>query len=504
MKYRFLKDDGTLKERICQLNGIDAAELDVSAFLNTPDLPAIEAFKETLLAHKDKRFLIVGDYDCDGICATVIIKRLLEHLQIASNYFIPSRFKQGYGLNEQIVRNAHDNHFDAIFCVDNGVVAYEPLQLAKELGLLTFIIDHHEHAEVPEADAFLHPSLLPEGYQDMCAAGLCCLFADHFYQDELSQVYGGLATIADMVRVLGYNRFLIKRMYEILKTKEILPIKYLLQDVSLDYEQLSYTVIPKINAISRLEELMNVNYMVRYLLENDASCMQFLPHIEKINRIRKEDTKKMYQYAKAFIEKEKPMIVLRSVHFKEGLCGLLANRLMNELNKPVLVLCEKEGELKGSGRSPAGFDLYTYLKAFSSLFSTFGGHEQAVGLSLPAEAFTELMTMIDEHPFSIEEKTDHILLIDPEKIDLAILSELEELRPFGTSFKEPRFALQDVKIKDRFLVAGKYPKYSINNNLDAISFDPSHADKSFHTMIGKLQRDHYRRNRISFVIEDLL
>lgn len=504
MNYRFLEDDRPLIERICQLNGISAADLDLSAFFNVPILPIVETFKEKLSEYQDKRFLIVGDYDCDGICATVIIKRLLESLHIACNHFIPSRFKQGYGLNEQIVRNAYDNAFDVIFCVDNGSVACDALALAKELGLKVFIIDHHEYADAPEAEAFLHPDLFPQEYRDMCAAGLCCLLSDSFHEDELSEVYGGLATIADMVRVLGYNRFLIKRMYEILKTKDILPIRYLLGDASLDYEQLSYTVIPKINAVSRLEELMNVNYMVHYLKDNDASCMKYLKYIENINTIRKEDTKKMYAYAKKQIDPDQPFLLLKSDTFKEGLCGLLANRMMNEYQKPVLVLSEKEGELKGSGRSPDGFDLYTYLKAFSGLFTAFGGHEQAVGLSLPLEAYDALTDAIAKNPFLLKDKDMDVLVTDPDKVDLEMLSQLEGLRPFGTAFKEPLFAFKDVEYRNCFLIAQKYPKYVLTRQLEAISFHSDHINKQFTTMIGRIQRDSYHKNHIRFVIEDLL
>ena len=108
MKYHFLTEGQNLKERICQLNGIDCQELEISAFLNMQEIPEVDAFKQRILENRDKRFLIVGDYDCDGICATVIIKRLLDRMHIASNYIIPSRFRQGYGLNEEIVRNAYE------------------------------------------------------------------------------------------------------------------------------------------------------------------------------------------------------------------------------------------------------------------------------------------------------------------------------------------------------------------------------------------------------------
>ena len=503
MRYHFNNETGTLKERICKINNISESALDVSGFKPDYDLSILNDFKEKLLSDKDKRFFIAGDYDCDGICATTIMMRLLDSLGIKANYYIPSRSKEGYGLNERIVDTAIENGFEALLCVDNGIVAAEQLNKAREAGLRTYVIDHHEYLELPEADAILHPNLFPPAYHDMCASGICALLANSFKEDSLYFAYGGLATLADMVSVFDYNRYLMKKMIEVLKNEDIYPLKYLLgPDVT--YDNLSFNVIPKINAVSRLDEYMNVNYVVRYLLDNSPDCQKYLGKIEAINIQRKDLSRQMAALASRIMDKESDLIIVRSDSFKEGLCGLIANRIMNETGKAVLVLSEVNDELKGSGRSPKGADLYSYLKETDDIFTSFGGHQQAVGLSLKKDDYDKLLSYVKNNSFVYEESEKEVLEFDQDEMSFEILNELEELKPFGTDFAEPLLGLKDVRFSKKFLIKGLYPKFSLNENLEAISFDPANANKQFNTLIGHLKRDEYRNLKLSFVIEDLL
>ena len=503
MKYRFNNEAGSLKERICKINNISEEALDVSGFKPDYDLHILNDFKEKLLSDKDKRFFIVGDYDCDGICATTIMMRLLDSLGIRANYYIPSRSKEGYGLNERIVDTAIENGFEALLCVDNGIVAEEQLLKAREAGLNTYVIDHHEYHELPKADAILHPSLFPQEYHDMCASGVCAFLANSFKEDSLYFAYGGLATLADMVSVFDYNRYLMKKMIEVLKNEDIYPLKYLLGSKA-SFDDLSYNVIPKINAVSRLDEHMNVNYVVRYLLDNSPDCQKYLNKIEAINIERKDLSRQMAALASRIMDRDLDPIIVRSDSFKEGLCGLIANRIMSETGKAVLVLSEVNDELKGSGRSPKGADLYSYLKKTSDFFTSFGGHQQAVGLSLKKDDYEKLLNYVKENSFEYEENEKEVLEFDQDEMSFELLNELEELKPFGTDFVEPLLGLKDVRFSKKFMIKGMYPKFTLNENLEAISFDPANGNKQFNTMIGHLKKDDYRAYRLSFVIEDLL
>ena len=501
MKYRFNTDDLDLKERICAINGIDPESLDVSDFQPDYSLDVIKNFKDELFSCRDKRFLIVGDYDCDGICATVIMKRLLDHLDIVNNYYIPSRSREGYGISERIVQTAIDHQFEVIFCVDNGIVANETLLNARNAGIKVLIIDHHEYHETPEADAFLHPDLFPEAYRDMCAGGLCALLSNSIEFDVLSSVYGGLATLADMVTVLGYNRYLMKEMIRLLNEEEVYPLHYLAGSKDIDYDKLSYQVIPKINAVSRMDDRMNVNHVVKYLLDNSSGCMIYLNRIEEINRTRKELTRQMSSLAERIMNPDQKVIVVCSETFKEGLCGLIANRMMYEYQKPVLVLANSKEELKGSGRSPQGSDLYQYLKQAQELFMTYGGHEQAVGLSLKADKLDDLLSFISSHEFTLEEQIKDVLLIDQEKIGFNLLKELESLKPFGSGFPEPYIGIKDPQIQRTYTSAGRFRKYTLNDRLEAIDFR-CNEEEHCSMFIGKLKRDDYHNSKLSFVIEE--
>lgn len=504
MKYLFNKDPGTIKERVCRINGVRPEQLDVSGFRPDYDNEILKEFKEKLLAEKDKRFFIVGDYDCDGICATTIMMRLFADLKIRANYYIPSRSKDGYGLNSRIVDTAAENDFDCLLCVDNGVAATEQLEYAAELGLKTFVIDHHEYSRKPEVDAFLHPDLFEEDYADMCAGGLCALLSNSIREDELTEVYGGLATLADMVSVFGYNRYMLGKMLEILNREKIYPIHYLLSRSDVTYDSLAFNVIPKINAVSRLDEQLNVNYVVRYLLDNSSGCMAYLNKIEMINTERKDLSKQMAALASRIREDVNGVFIVRSQAFKEGLCGLIANRLMNECGRPILVFAENDGELKGSGRAPQGCDLYAYLKGISKIFTAYGGHQQAVGLSMKGDDYEKLKEYIINNDLKFEEQYCEVLCITKDDLDLELLKELDELKPFGSGFAEPLLCLENVEYSRKYLISKSYPKFVLNENTEAISFNPGFADKDFSTMIGHLKKDDYHRGKLSFVIEDLL
>ena len=503
MKYIYDESNLSIIDRICQINNIDYDQLDVSEFKPDYNLEILNEFKEILLLNKDKKFLIVGDYDCDGICATTIIKKLLDDLKIRNNYYIPSRSKDSYGLNNRIVDNAINNDFEILLLVDNGVVAYESIDYAKSNGIDTLIIDHHEYEDRPNVLGLLHPGLFSKEYEDMCASGLCALLSNSFRYDEDAIVYGGLATLADMVSVLGYNRYLMKEMMKLLIDKRNIPISYLLSNNPITYDSLAFNVIPKINAVSRLEEDLNVNYVVKFLLK-EGDIYTYLNKIEAINKKRKELSKQMYGFALRNINEEDNIIIIKSDLFIEGLCGIIANRLMNNYNKPVIVFSESDGLLKGSGRSPKSIDIYSYMKQFESLFSSFGGHNQALGLSLSIDKYDELNELIKNNPIVSEEIYKDVLVLNIEDINEELLNDIESLKPFGKDFIQPLFGIKDFEIKNKYLISKLYPKYVLSDTLEAISFKESDKDKEFKEMIGTLKKDDYHRDKISFIIEDLI
>ena len=498
MKYHYVREGESFKEKILLLNHIQEKDLDTSSYEEVSLIQAT-SFREILLSLKDSRFLIVGDYDCDGISATAIMKRLLDHLGISSNFTIPSRIKEGYGLHESTVRMAKENGFDVLLTVDNGIAARAEISLAKSLGLNVLIIDHHEFEELPEADAILHPALLPEGFQKLCAAGTCALLSESIYHDELNIVYAGLATQADMVGVLGYNRYLLKGMLELLNKRDIYQINFLSGKTHYDYEDLSFQVIPKINAVSRLG--YNVGFLVNYLLSSRAICKNQAEQIDRVNRERQALTRSMSSLAKEMAKDEYPVMIIKDERFEEGLCGLVANRLLSSYHKPILVMKTYEEEYRGSGRSIDGFNLYEYLKSFPS-FKTFGGHDKAVGLSILKEDYEEFIRYLQEHEAVYEEVVRDVIMISPKDISYESYQTIEDLKPFGVDFREPVFALEDYEILRSDMMKGIYPKLYLDKGKEAISFEKHEIPPKGSILIGRYQPDRYQKQKVVFLIED--
>lgn len=505
MKYCFNSLNKDIRELIAEINNIDLNSLDVSNFSCDYDLDILVNFRQLITSLKDKKFLIVGDYDCDGICATSIMKKLFDDLGIKNNYYIPSRNKEGYGISDKIVNMAIENSFEVVVMVDNGVVAYSQIEELKKNNIKTIVIDHHNYETEPNCDYFLHPNLFDNRYEDMCAGGLCALISNSFRYDELTTCLGGLATIGDLVSVFNYNRYLILKCIEIISSGNIYPINYLLGKASVSVENLAFNVIPKINAVSRLDYMFNVNFMVKYMLSGEEVSRENACKIETINKERKELSKKMYEDSLKLINEDDDLIVLASDKFQEGLCGLLANRLMSEFKKPILVFAIVDNELRGSGRSIGDFDIHEYLCGCKDIFKAFGGHSLALGLTLDLDKYDELIKYIHSNEIKVSEPQTDVIVIDQDKLNFELYEKIESLEPFGVDFKMPLLAIKNVRYEKKFIIANKYPKYIINDTLSAISFDQNNVDTTFDYMIGKLTLDdYYKGEKLRFLIEDLV
>ncbi len=499
MKYNF--HSGDFYNEILKINHIDESSLDISRFENSSkEEESLLSFKEKLLNLKDNTFLIVGDYDCDGICGTAILKRLLEYLNIKHMFYIPSRSKEGYGLNDDIVNKAIKNNVGVILTVDNGIKANDSLKLAYDNNIKVLIIDHHNYQQEPLCYGYIHPNLLKEGYNNLSAGGLSYLLSTYFYDDTLSLCYGGLTTLSDMVGVLDYNRYLIKKMYEILLNDDFYQIKLLNDDNPITYENLSFNVIPKINSISRMG--YNPNTLVKYLCGDKDTCLHYLSSINKINEERKNETNQESYQAISMVDESEQLIIVSSSGFKEGLCGLLANKLAFKYKKACIVFAISDGLYKGSGRSLEDVDLFDYLNKYKDLYKTFGGHNQACGIVIEKDNFSEFVKCIKENEIDRKEIVKDAIDVKQEDINKQMLETIDSLKPFGIDFKEPLIHIKDFKYQSKFMIKSVYPKYIVNSNLSAISFN--NIEDNFADLICKIQPDNYHKKAISLLIEDTL
>jgi len=505
MEYNFIDNNLDFKSKILDFNNCKKEDLDVSNFKIDKNIKLINEFKEKLLENKDKKFLIVGDYDCDGVHATTIIKILFNHIKIEHKFYIPSRIKDGYGLNENIVNNAHNSKFDVIICLDNGIVCNKEIELAYSLGLKVFIIDHHEYSSLPKAEAIIHSNLLPDDYKDSCTAGLCYLLLSYFKEDDYALTLAGIATLADMVKVFGYNRYLLKKMIELINTNDFYQIKSLLsKKEDIDYDEISYNYIPKLNSLSRMEPKTNINVFVEYLLSSKEVCLKTISSINEVNLERKNLSNKYLEMCKTSTEDLGSINLVILENVLEGLCGIVANRLLNDFNKTTIVLAKTQDEYRGSGRSSEDVNLYDYLNVKKDIFNTFGGHGQAIGLTLDDKGLNDLKKYIKSNPITSNELLKDVIVLNEEDINIDMINILESLKPFGIGFKEPTFVIKDLNIISKNIIKGLYPKYFFNNpNLTAISFNSKFIDSKPKFIIGKLKKDNFKPNNVSFSIEDM-
>ena len=499
MEYRY--HQGNLLDNIYLINNITKSDLEIDRFDNINYHQSLFDFKDKLLSIKDKHVLIVGDYDCDGICATTITKRLLEHLGINNSYYIPSRIDEGYGLSEKIVSIAHKHHYDVIITVDNGVSATSSISLANSLGIKVMIIDHHEYVDIPDCYGFIHPNLLDKDFNKLSAGALCYLLSTLFYEDDYSLVLGGLSILSDMVGVLNYNRYLLKKMMNILNTSDMYQIK-LLNGASIDYDSLSFNAIPKINAVSRMG--YNANILVKYFLSDKDECIKLLDSINKINDYRKNETKSECDLALSMLNRKDKLALIVSSEFKEGICGLIANRISLNYDVPCIVFSKKDGLLKGSGRSRENFNIYEYLLDTKDLFTSFGGHGQACGVCIEESKLDDLKAYIDTHKLNMLDYHKDVISVDQGDIDLDLFEKIDSLKPFGIDFKEPLIHIKDFEYKSRFLIKNKYPKFTVDNKLTAISFNECDSYRQFNDVYAYIRKDDYHQGALSLLIEELL
>lgn len=437
---------------------------------------------QALLEHAsqtNQKVFIAGDYDADGLCSTAMMVSLCKALNLQVGYYIPHRIDEGYGLKPPIVKQALEKGYDLFICVDNGVSAFEALELLKEASKQVVIIDHHTITQPLEVKALLHPTLLDAEYTSMCTSGLVWLLAKYLNQDNDFMIQcAGVATIADMMPLHHVNRYLVVKAIESMNQAMITPFALLLKKQSVNEEDLSFQLIPKINAIGRMSELANANTMVNYLCSTDLNSMvRYATQVEDINEQRKVLTKTMSASALAQAQGDDHFKFIVSDEFHEGIVGLIANQIMRQVNTNVFVGVKKADSIKGSMRSH-NVHLVDLIQPYEHLLMHFGGHAKAAGLEISHEHFesfkAHILEDMKDHPPLMQ--SDEALVIDPTLITLDSVIEFESLRPFGMGWEKPSIKLEKVKLKSITPLKGGLSKATIftqANVLEIFAFDPT-------------------------------
>lgn len=459
---------------------------------------AVKLVKEVMF-HKGK-IIIYGDYDADGIMGTSILMKMFEYLDYVSDYYIPSRYLDGYGLNMKHAEEYVNNGYELVITVDNGISAFEPIKYLKENGVKVLILDHHQvQEEVPIADAICHPTY--SNFGDIASSGAFTAFI--YSISLLNRVDKYLATLAsislisDMMPLKGYNRNLLRAVFASYQVGEFLPIDLLADHEQLDEVVIGMKIAPRINSIGRLAEDESVNDVVKFFIsKNKDAILNYYSHIVRINEERKLLSKSTSESIK--VDDNKKAIILLG-EYKEGLIGLIANSLVNKYHLPTIVFTKSvDGSLKGSARAPEGFNVVESFNKLNSYLITFGGHAAAGGCSLEPSKYNDFINAY----YALAESTP-LEYVPHDAIDIYINelnNETYELvrtfSPFGEDWQEPLFKLARIKTeKLLFSRDNNHILTSVGNSLRLIGFNFS-KDKvqefPFVDMIGTIKKTMYK------------
>ncbi len=467
---------------------------------------AVDIIKRKI--QENKKIRIIGDYDVDGIISVFILYTALKKCGANVDYEIPDRIKDGYGINENIVKVAYDEGVDTIITCDNGISAIDQIQYAKDLGLTVIVTDHHDVPFIEEdgvrtflssqADAIINPKQIECEYKfkSICGAGVAFKLMEALYEEigmDKEECYKliefvAIATVCDVVDLIDENRIFVKNGLEMLNNSKNIGINALkkacgLEDKKITVYHLGFVIGPCLNASGRLDSAKKGLELL--LMEDDEEAEKLAQEIVDLNDARKNMTKEGVDRAINIIDStdinnDKILVVyIPDIH--ESLAGIVAGRVKEKYNKPTIILIKSEEGVKGSARSIEEYNEFEGLLACKELLDKFGGHPMAVGLSLQEDKVDELRKALNNKCELTDEDLTRKIMIDSslplEYLNLHLIEELNVLEPFGKGNSKPVFGVRDAKITKAILL-GKDKnvlklKLLTNNNItiDAMIFN---------------------------------
>ena len=442
-----------------------------------------------------KHVRIIGDYDIDGVCSTYILlkgfqraaKELSQRCSLEAgrysvekendaqiDYEIPDRIKDGYGINESIIRQASADGVDTLVTCDNGIAALREISIAKQLGMTVVVTDHHEvpvdeYGQIlPPADAVVDPKQDGETYpfHEICGAVVAWKLIRVLYEKlgipesewmDLLE-FAAIATVGDVMKLQDENRLIVKYGLKKIGSTKNTGLRKLIEKNNLDIENLSayhigFVIGPCLNAGGRLK---SAKVALRMLLAEDPErAGEMADELKELNDMRKDMTAKgeaeaIEQVEKQYMDDKVLVVFLPECH--ESLAGIIAGRLREHFHKPSFVLTRGETTAKGSGRSIEQYHMYQGLCKVSDLLVKFGGHPMAAGLSLEKKDIDEFRRRLNADAELTEEDFVPKIWIDVpmpfEYVNEKIVQELKNLEPFGQGNEKPLFAQKSLVIRN--------------------------------------------------------
>jgi single-stranded-DNA-specific exonuclease len=449
--------------------------------------------------NNNEKILIYGDYDVDGITSTAVLFRFFKKVyNIDLEYYLPDRIKDGYGLNIKSLTKIIKENIDLIITVDCGITAFKEAEYLAEEKVDLIITDHHTPSnQLPKAEAVINHHLVEaENYfaSEIAGVGTAYKLAQALNPKKVKEMNKelipivALGTVADIAPLKNENRILVKNGLEMIKEDQVLGLKILIEELKLKKQNLSagqigFIIAPPLNAAGRIDDAQQA---LKLLISEDLEEIKNIAQkLIKINKKRQQQEEKIYQEAESKIknidlETEKS-IILADSNWHSGIIGIVASRLLEKYNLPVILFAvdEEKSTAKGSARSISSLNIYQALEYCQSKVIKFGGHKAAAGLSIEFDKidcfknkFKEyLLQNLAEEDFLKNKKID--LNYDVSKLNKDLISTLEQFKPFGVANPAPKFLFQNLKSKKCYQMGkeNKHLKIYLENGIEAVAFN---------------------------------
>ena len=470
----------------------DEYEEGYDPFLMHDMQKAVDRINEAI--ENEEKILVYGDYDADGITSTVLLVETLISMGANVSSYIPNRFEEGYGPNKEAFTKIINSGISLIITVDNGIAGVEEVDLANELGCDVIVTDHHKIQDtMPNAYAIIHPEH-PDGnypFKKLAGVGVAFKLAHallEIFPDFLLDLVA-IGTIADMVSITDENRIFVKQGLELINDDPRIGLKMLLElsgiDTKIDEQTVGFYIAPKLNSIGRMDSAkLGLTFL---MAEEPVTARALAEQIEQYNIQRKQVTEDIVKDVISKIEnseKKQKNVIMVSGEYHEGVLGIVASNIVEKYQKPVFIMNEKEGVLKGSARSIFDFNIYIAMNKISDLFLAFGGHTLAAGFSFEKSNFEKIEEFLDNEFEEFKQNNDlkankNIDIVTSlEDISYQFLNSLDALKPYGMDFEKPTVLIENAMVLNKayFGSEKQYLRLTIADevgNLDCITFKDS-------------------------------
>ena len=422
---------------------------------------------------------ISSDFDNDGIFSGLLLKEAIIELGGRAAIFTPNRVMEGYGVNSRIVEEANAKGASVLLTCDNGIAAFEAIEEAKKLGMIVIVTDHHEvpfeeHDGkktylLPKADAIVDPKQEDCAYpfKSLCGTGVAYQLMTLLFRrmkrtmsrQEIFLQYTAIATVADVMELVGENRILVRKGLSYLNHTNHIGLRALMEVCGITPEQvrayhIGFILGPCFNAAGRLDTIVHALALLESKEYDQALALA--GELWAMNEERKELTRVGTERAVELIEhatwKDERVYLVYIKDCHESVAGIIAGRLRERYYRPVLVFTDasEEGQIKASGRSIDDYDMFTELSAFRSLFLRFGGHKMAAGLTMEKKNLETLRDGLNARCTLTQTQLMPLVMIDAAMplgyISEEVIADLEKLEPFGRANEKPLFAQQHLSV----------------------------------------------------------